>query len=134
MTTTTNTTAVIITARCGMFNRRAHSFLSPLGFRLLFLNCLQIFCRVWSTVATSTDTSAIYIQGEETHSFSNAVNFICPFKLSLQCRQILIGTWLMMLKRYEMHKQVPIGDIDSTPSVIEPSGFIVGTKRHKVHR
>lgn len=64
-TTTTNTTAAMMTARCGTFSRRAHSFLTPLGFRLVFLYFLQIFCRVWSTVATSTDTSAIYSRGGE---------------------------------------------------------------------
>lgn len=72
ITTTTNTTAAVMMARCGMFNRRAHSFLSPLGFRLVFLYFLQIFCRVWSTVATSTDTSAICGCGEGRHSHSNA--------------------------------------------------------------
>lgn len=66
ITTTTNTTAVMMTARCGMFNRRTNSFWSPLGFRLVFLYFLQSLCSVWSTVATSTDTSAIYSQGGDT--------------------------------------------------------------------
>lgn len=65
ITTTTNTTAVMITVMCGMFSRRSHSLLSPLGFRLVFLYILRSFCSVWSTVATSTDTSAIYSQTEE---------------------------------------------------------------------
>lgn len=72
MTTTTNTTAVMMMARCGVFNTWAHSLLSPLGFRLVFLYILQSLCRVWSTVATSTDTSAIYRKGEGSHSYSNA--------------------------------------------------------------
>lgn len=37
ITITMNTTAVVMTARCGMFSRRVHSFSSPLGFRLVFL-------------------------------------------------------------------------------------------------
>lgn len=63
ITTTTNTTAAMMIARCGMFSRYAHSLLSPLGFRLVFLYFRRSFCRVWSTVATSTETSAIYSQG-----------------------------------------------------------------------
>lgn len=58
MTTTTKTTAAVMMAMCGTFSRRAHSFWRPLGFLLVFLYFLQSFRRVWSTVATSTDTSA----------------------------------------------------------------------------
>lgn len=59
ITTTTKTTAVMMMARCLMFNRYAHSLLRPFGFRLVFLYFLRRARRVWSTVATSTDTSVI---------------------------------------------------------------------------
>lgn len=65
MTTTTNTTAAVMMAMWGTFSRRAHSFWRPLGFLLVFLYFLQIFRRVWSTVATSTDTSATCTQEEQ---------------------------------------------------------------------
>lgn len=65
MTTTTKTTAAVMMAMCGTFSRRVHSFWRPLGFLLVFLYFLQIFCRVWSTVATSTDTSATCNEEEQ---------------------------------------------------------------------
>lgn len=88
ITTTTNTTAVMITVMYGMFSRRSHSLLSPLGFRLVFLYFLRSFCSVWSTVATSTDTSAIYSQtGEHGHGHSKlyitwTAHFACPLEQS----------------------------------------------------
>lgn len=65
MTTTTKTTAAVMMAMCGTFSRRAHSFWRPLGFLLVFLYFLQSFRRVWSTVATSTDTSATCSEQKE---------------------------------------------------------------------
>lgn len=85
MISTTNTTAVMMTARWGMLNRRACSLLSPLGFRLVFLYFLQIFCSVWSTVATSTDTSAICSRGGRTHSHSNAK---CTPLVAVNCTRV----------------------------------------------
>lgn len=88
ITTTTNTTAVMITVMYGMFSRRSHSLLSPLGFRLVFLYFLRSFCSMWSTVATSTDTSAIYSQtGEHSHGHSKlyitwTAHFACPLEQS----------------------------------------------------
>lgn len=100
ITTTTNTTAAMMTAMCGIFNRRANSFLSPLGFRLVCLYFMQSFCRVWSTVATSTDTSAIYSQGGKGRSYSNAKCHQCSSKSYLPFQYVLVltGMWLMMLK------------------------------------
>lgn len=82
MTTTTNTTAAVMMAMCGMFSRRAHSFWRPLGFLLVFLYFLQIFCRAWSTVATSTDTSAICVK--------LGVSFICPFQDVIQLHVVKV--------------------------------------------
>lgn len=97
ITNTTDTTAVMMTATCGTFNKWAHSLWSPLGFRLVFLYFLQSFWRVWSTVATSTATSAIYSRGRDTITHQHrcaivvAVHFTCSFELSLQSVRIVIG-------------------------------------------
>lgn len=81
-TTTTNTTAAVMRAMCGTLSRRAHSLRRPLGFLLVFLYFLLIFCRVWSTVATSTDTSEIWRRRKRRKRsvFSVGVSFICPFR------------------------------------------------------
>lgn len=78
MTSTTNTTAAVMKAMCGMLSRRAHSFWRPLGFLLVFLYFLQNFCKVWSTVDTSTDTSAICSKRRRIFVISVGVCFICP--------------------------------------------------------
>lgn len=135
-TTTTNTTAAMMTARCGMFSRRTHSFLTPLGFLLVFLYFLQIFCRVWSTVATSTDTSAIYSSGGGGESDSPsavmvAVNYACPFKLSLPSMWMLIGMWLILLKWFGGDKQLSPDAADLSLCTLELSGWSLVRKGHK---